>query len=103
MSAKKDMLNRLAGVARSAPLQENGTVEPANEAMAAEPKAATVKAATVKAKPVRKSKNLLIPEDLWEAYEGLKNSNSTSLLMTPYIIEAFREKLARDGAFENDK
>ncbi|EAA8780872.1 molecular chaperone [Salmonella enterica] len=98
MSAKKDMLNRLAGVARSAPLQENGTVEPANEAMAAEPKAATVKA-----KPVRKSKNLLIPEDLWEAYEGLKNSNSTSLLMTPYIIEAFREKLARDGAFENDK
>ncbi|EJV6347949.1 molecular chaperone [Salmonella enterica] len=103
MSAKKDMLNRLAGVARSAPLQENGTVEPVNEAMAAEPKAATVKAATVKAKPVRKSKNLLIPEDLWEAYEGLKNSNSTSLLMTPYIIEAFREKLARDGAFENDK
>ncbi|EAQ0595664.1 molecular chaperone [Salmonella enterica] len=98
MSAKKDMLNRLAGVARSAPLQENGTVEPANEAMAAEPKTATAKA-----KPVRKSKNLLIPEDLWEAYEGLKNSNSTSLLMTPYIIEAFREKLARDGAFENDK
>lgn len=98
MSAKKDMLNRLAGVARSAPLQENGTVEPANEAMAAEPKVATAKA-----KPVRKSKNLLIPEDLWEAYEGLKNSNSTSLLMTPYIIEAFREKLARDGAFENDK
>ncbi|EBA0341117.1 molecular chaperone [Salmonella enterica] len=98
MSAKKDMLNRLAGVARSAPLQENGTVEPANEVMAAEPKAATAKA-----KQVRKSKNLLIPEDLWEAYEGLKNSNSTSLLMTPYIIEAFREKLARDGAFENDK
>ncbi|EIN0172743.1 molecular chaperone, partial [Salmonella enterica] len=54
MSAKKDMLNRLAGVARSAPLQENGTVEPANEVMAAEPKAATAKA-----KPVRKSKNLL--------------------------------------------
>ncbi|MDN5681879.1 MAG: molecular chaperone, partial [Ewingella sp.] len=50
-------------------------------------------------KPVRKSKNVLIPEDLWEAYEGLKSSNTTSLLMTPYIIEAFREKLARDGAF----
>ena len=98
MNAKKDMLNRLAGVAKSAPLQENGTAEPANETMTAEPKAAIAKA-----KPVRKSKNLLIPEDLWEAYEGLKNSNSTSLLMTPYIIEAFREKLARDGAFENDK
>ncbi|MFK18490.1 molecular chaperone [Salmonella enterica] len=98
MGAKKDMLNRLAGVARSAPLQENGMAESASETMATEPKATTAKA-----KPVRKSKNLLIPEDLWEAYEGLKNSNSTSLLMTPYIIEAFREKLARDGAFENDK
>jgi hypothetical protein len=95
MSAKKDMLNRLSGVAKSAPLQENGTAEPTNEAMAIEPKVANAKT-----KPVRKSKNVLIPEDLWEAYEGLKNSNTTSLLMTPYIIEAFREKLARDGAFK---
>ncbi|WP_436883170.1 molecular chaperone [Enterobacter asburiae] len=95
MSAKKDMLNRLAGVAKSAPLQENGTAEPAGEMVAAEQKATIAKT-----KPVRKSKNVLIPEDLWEAYEGLKNSNTTSLLMTPYIIEAFREKLARDGAFD---
>jgi hypothetical protein len=50
-------------------------------------------------KAARKSKNVLIPEDLWDAYEYLKSSNTTSLLMTPYIIEAFREKLAKDGAF----
>ncbi|MFS1584093.1 MAG: hypothetical protein ACL7AY_15935 [Candidatus Arsenophonus phytopathogenicus] len=58
-----------------------------------------------KQKVRRKPKNLQIPEDLWAAYELLKNSNTTSLLMTPYILEAFREKLVRDGAFDknNDK
>lgn len=94
MSSKKDMLSRLAGVAKSAPLQENASPLPSAEASKPELKSV--------AKPARKSKNVLIPEDLWEAYEGLKNSNTTSLLMTPYIIEAFREKLARDGAFDKN-
>lgn len=92
MSSKQDMLSRLAGVAKGAPLQENAAPPASTEASKPESKAA--------GKPARKSKNVLIPEDLWEAYEGLKNSNTTSLLMTPYIIEAFREKLARDGAFD---
>lgn len=90
MNSKKDMLSRLAGVAKSAPLQENT------------PESSVQEADKPKVKPARRSKNVLIPEELWEAYEGLKNSNTTSLLMTPYIVEAFREKLARDGAFDKD-
>jgi hypothetical protein len=39
---------------------------------------------------------------LWEAYETIKSNNTTSLLMTGYILEAFREKLARDGAFDKN-
>lgn len=52
---------------------------------------------------MRRAKNVQIPEDLWDAYDSLKERNVTSLLMTPYILEAFREKLARDGAFDNKK
>lgn len=56
-----------------------------------------------KAKVARKSKNLQIPEDIWPAYESLKCRNTTSLLMSTYILEAFREKLAPDGAFHKNK
>ncbi|MBP2845803.1 molecular chaperone [Dickeya oryzae] len=92
MSAKKDMLSRLSGVAKSAPLQESSSEK---EHMKMEQPEQIGK----KAKPARKAKNLQIPEDLWEAYETIKSNNTTSLLMTGYILEAFREKLARDGAF----
>jgi hypothetical protein len=99
MTLKKDMLSRLSNISRNAPLQEIATksVETHSIPLAYE--------SNKKARVRRKPKNLQIPEDLWEAYELLKNSNTTSLLMTPYILEAFREKLARDGAFDknNDK
>lgn len=95
MKSKTALMDRLAKVAKAAPLQEatseevteNASTHNVNE----EPK--------TKVKVGRKPKNLQIPQDLWEAYEHLKNNNTTSLLMTPYILEAFREKLSRDGAF----
>lgn len=95
MTSKKDMFNRLAQVSKNAPLQEN-TV---NKEEVKE----QVKESRRKSKVSKKAKNLLIPEDLWDAYEDLKDKNITSLLMTPYILEAFREKLTRDGAFESNK
>jgi hypothetical protein len=96
MSTKKDMLNRLSGVAKSAPLQESSSE---NESTGQLDK---TEAKGKKSKPVRKAKNLQIPADLWEAYETIKSNNTTSLLMTGYILEAFREKLARDGAFDKN-
>lgn len=99
MSTKKDMLNRLSGVAKSAPLQESTAVKVAEEQPV---QIAQHNKLKKKTKPVRKAKNLQIPEDLWEAYETLKSNNTTSLLMTGYILEAFREKLAKDGAFEKN-
>lgn len=98
MSAKKDMLNRLSGVAKSAPLQESTAAKVAVEETYPV-QTAQHDELKKKSKPVRKAKNLQIPEDLWEAYETLKSNNTTSLLMTGYILEAFREKLAKDGAF----
>lgn len=95
MTSKKDMFNRLAQVSKNAPLQET-TV---NKDEVKE----QVKENRRKSKVSKKPKNLLIPEDLWDAYEDLKDKNITSLLMTPYILEAFREKLTRDGAFESKK
>lgn len=95
MTSKKDMFNRLAQVSKNAPLQEN-TV---NKEEVKE----QIKESRRKSKVSKKAKNLLIPEDLWDAYEDLKDKNITSLLMTPYILEAFREKLTRDGAFESTK
>ncbi|MFS1538039.1 MAG: molecular chaperone [Candidatus Phlomobacter fragariae] len=96
MISKKDMFSRLSNVSRNAPLQEIKTkvVETQSTPLTYESKK--------KPKVRRKPKNLQIPEGLWEAYESLKNSNTTSLLMTPYILEAFREKLARDGAFDKN-
>ncbi|CRY69480.1 molecular chaperone [Yersinia enterocolitica] len=94
-TAKKDMFNRLSQVSKSAPLQES-----AKEADVPEIKEPEIRK---KNKVARKAKNLLIPQDLWEAYEWLKDNNTTSLLMTPYILEAFREKLAEDGAFNKNK
>ncbi|UAN18635.1 MULTISPECIES: molecular chaperone [Enterobacter] len=95
MTSKKDMLARLANVAKNAPLQETSqkkeTTEEKDSGIEEQPK---------KTKVGRKPKNLQIPEDLWDAYDALKAKNATSLLMTPYILEAFREKLARDGAFD---
>ncbi|ECB1328033.1 molecular chaperone [Salmonella enterica subsp. enterica serovar Wilhelmsburg] len=97
MSTRQNMLDRLANVAKNAPLQENTGSAAATPVASA----AIVPASELKKKKVgRKPKNLQIPEDLWEAYEQLKSNNVTSLLMTPYILEAFREKLARDGAFD---
>lgn len=96
MTSKTALMDRLAKVAKGAPLQETTGEEVSAKASvhdaSNEPK--------TKAKVGRKPKNLQIPQDLWEAYEQLKNNNTTSLLMTPYILEAFREKLARDGAFD---
>lgn len=97
MAAKQDMLSRLANVAKNAPLQENTGSTTATPENVATPAPGELKK---KGKVGRKPKNLQIPEDLWEAYELLKSNNVTSLLMTPYILEAFREKLARDGAFD---
>lgn len=94
MNSKKEMLSRLSGVGKTAPLQEVGVQETAAVTTTSRPDEEKKKV-----KAARKSKNVLIPEDLWDAYEYLKSSNTTSLLMTPYIIEAFREKLAKDGAF----
>lgn len=99
MSAKKDMLSRLSNVARTAPLQENATK--ADEEIKT-PVTSAQEDQKKKAKPTRKAKNLQIPEDLWDAYHRVKDNNITSLLMTGYILEAFREKLAKDGGFDKD-
>lgn len=95
MTSKKDMFNRLAQVSKNAPLQENTVNKDEAKELVQENRR--------KSKVSKKAKNLLIPEDLWDAYEDLKDKNITSLLMTPYILEAFREKLTRDGAFESKK
>lgn len=95
MTSKKDMLSRLANVAKNAPLQETSQKKGTEEE-----KTTGTEEQRKKAKVSRKPKNLQIPEDLWDAYDALKAKNATSLLMTPYILEAFREKLARDGAFD---
>lgn len=97
MTSKKDMFNRLAQVSKNAPLQENTVNKDEVKELV------QVQENRRKSKVSKKAKNLLIPEDLWDAYEDLKDKNITSLLMTPYILEAFREKLARDGAFESKK
>lgn len=97
MSAKKDMLSRLSNVAKSAPLQESAATK--KEEVTASDRIVSPIESVKKVKPARKAKNLQIPEDLWDAYEVLKSNNTTSLLMTGYILEAFREKLAKDGAF----
>lgn len=102
MSAKKDMLSRLSNVAKNAPLQESATAKTEEVVVPAPEQVASPAASVKKAKPARKAKNLQIPEDLWEAYEALKSNNTTSLLMTGYILEAFREKLAKDGAFNKE-
>jgi hypothetical protein len=39
-----------------------------------------------------------IPSNYFEAHSQLKKSGKTGLLLTAYMIEALREKLARDGA-----
>lgn len=93
-SNKKDLFNRLQNASKNAPLQESSVGEKK------EPSIVVPAAEVKKTKVNRKPKNLQIPEDLWEAYEHLKENNITSLLMTPYILEAFREKLAKDGAFD---
>ncbi|MNG56361.1 hypothetical protein D3C79_144410 [compost metagenome] len=93
-SNKKDLFNRLQVVSKNAPLQESSVGEKKETPVVGS--VTEVK----KTKVNRKPKNLQIPEDLWEAYEHLKENNITSLLMTPYILEAFREKLAKDGAFD---
>ena len=95
MTSKKDMFNRLAQVSKNAPLQENTVNKDEVKELVQENRR--------KSKVSKKAKNLLIPEDLWDAYEDLKDKNITSLLMTPYILEAFREKLTRDGAFGTKK
>lgn len=97
---KKSLFNRLTEVSKNAPLQESAGSYMKQE----QGTPITVSAiAQKKTKVGRKPKNLQIPEDLWEAYERLKENNTTSLLMTPYILEAFREKLAKDGAFDKNE
>ncbi|EKT61728.1 molecular chaperone [Providencia rettgeri] len=97
MTSKKDMFSRLSNVSKNAPLQES-TINKENNV-----DSSSVKNPKEKIKKERKPKNLQIPKDLWDAYELLKKNNETSLLMTPYILEAFREKLAKDGAFDKNK
>lgn len=102
---KKNMFSRISQLSKSAPLHEasptsNAGVqlkEPTQAEGIPESEGASTRR---KVKAVRRAKNVQIPEDLWDAYDTLKERNITSLLMTPYILEAFREKLARDGAFD---
>ena len=107
---KSAMFDRISKLSKGAPLHEAGAasevVPQASEALtesAAKAEQSTQNEKSVtrkKVKAVRRAKNVQIPEDLWDAYDQLKEQNITSLLMTPYILEAFREKLARDGAFD---
>lgn len=102
---KKDMFSRISQLSKSAPLHEASPASnagaqlkaPAQDEGTSKPDGALTRR---KVKAVRRAKNVQIPEDLWDAYDTLKERNITSLLMTPYILEAFREKLARDGAFD---
>ncbi|MCG3472209.1 molecular chaperone [Xenorhabdus bovienii] len=82
MKDKRDMYNRLKTASDTAPLQES-------EKPAVKPNTGS-----------KKSKNLHIPIELDEAYKRVRASSNTTLLFTPYILEALREKLDRDGAFE---
>lgn len=48
-------------------------------------------------KPKTKAKNILnMPADFFTRHAVLKSEGKTTLLFTPYIIEAVREKLERD-------
>lgn len=48
-------------------------------------------------KPKTKAKNILnMPADFFTRHAALKSDGKTTLLFTPYIIEAVREKLERD-------
>lgn len=107
-NSKKDMFSRISQLSKNAPLQETSSSINAlplntpddsapNPSIKNQDDSVTPKR---RAKAIRRAKNVQIPEDLWDAYDALKENNVTSLLMTPYILEAFREKLARDGAFE---
>ncbi|MEN3262661.1 molecular chaperone [Sodalis endosymbiont of Spalangia cameroni] len=100
---KKDLFNRLTEVSKNAPLQESSDGEIKKKKTHTQEKPTATSPTVKKTKIRRKPKNLQIPEYLWEAYEWLKENNTTSLLMTPYIIEGFREKLAKDGAFDRKK
>lgn len=102
---KKDMFSRISQLSKSAPLHEASPVSNAGVQLKEPPQAEAIPESDGtltrrKVKAVRRAKNVQIPEDLWDAYDTLKERNITSLLMTPYILEAFREKLARDGAFD---
>lgn len=103
-NSRKDMFSRISQLSKNAPLQE--TSNSTNAFPLKNPDDSVNSPSTDSAMPkrrtkaVRRAKNVQIPEDLWDAYDVLKEKNVTSLLMTPYILEAFREKLARDGAFE---
>lgn len=112
-NSKTAMFQRISQLSKSAPLHEAGgsalienQTEAAREAKPAESEKRTENESSGprrKAKAARRAKNVQIPEDLWDAYDSLRERNATSLLMTPYILEAFREKLARDGAFDSKK
>lgn len=102
---KKDMFSRISQLSKSAPLHEASPASNAGVQLKQTIQAEGISEADGaltrrKVKAVRRAKNVQIPEDLWDAYDNLKERNITSLLMTPYILEAFREKLARDGAFD---
>ncbi|HBE9154497.1 MULTISPECIES: molecular chaperone [Serratia] len=99
-TTKKNLFNRLTEASKNAPLQESAGGDVKKRILQEQE---TPVPAVKKTKVGRKPKNLQIPEDLWEAYDWLKENNTTSLLMTPYILEAFREKLAKDGAFDKNK
>jgi hypothetical protein len=107
---KSAMFERISQLSKNAPLHEAGSSAPAEQQPVAaeavrpaepEKQIENESGPRRKAKAVRRAKNVQIPEDLWDAYDSLKERNVTSLLMTPYILEAFREKLARDGAFDS--
>lgn len=106
---KKDMFSRISQLSKSAPLHEaaSSATRMSQTGVIEEEKSVNVPEALGggrrKVKAARRAKNVQIPEDLWDAYDLLKSRNDTSLLMTPYILEAFREKLARDGAFDEKK
>lgn len=73
---KKDLFNRLNEVSKNAPFQESSDGE-SNKKKTHTQEEPTATSPTAK--------------------------KTTSLLMTPYIIEGFREKLAKDGTFDRKK
>ncbi len=107
---KSAMFDRISKLSKNAPLHESGATSAGEPQLTESVPLTTTEAEKRteadqpglrrKTKAVRRAKNVQIPEDLWDAYDQLKDRNVTSLLMTPYILEAFREKLMRDGAFE---